>query len=60
MKIDIAIKVLKQYNQWRRGEDNDVPMLQPFTIGTALDTVIQYYEKSKSKKAKEAGNANAS
>ncbi len=41
--IDDAIKLLKNYNQWRRGADG-IDMPSPKKIGEAIDEIIEYYE----------------
>ena len=43
MKIEEAIAILKQHNEWRRGAD--IPMTDPKVIGEAIDCVVNYYEK---------------
>ena len=46
MKLTKAIKILKEYNEWRRGSDvKEMP--DPKTIGIAIDVVINEYETKK-------------
>lgn len=42
MTITEAIKLLREYNRWRRGAD--IPMPKPDQIGRALDVVCDYAE----------------
>ena len=49
MTINDAIRVLKEYQVWRRydGPIEDTPVMpQPKIIGEALDTVIEHYENT--------------
>ena len=46
MKLKKAIKILKEYNQWRRGSEI-IEMPDPKTIGIAIDVVINEYETNK-------------
>ena len=39
------VKVLRQYNIWRRGTDESVPMLEPVVIGKAIDAVCDEVER---------------
>ena len=39
---DLAI--LKQYNAWRRGEDDSIEMPDPTDIGKAIDVAIRVLE----------------
>jgi hypothetical protein len=39
------VKVLRQYNIWRRGTDESVPMLAPVEIGKAIDAVCDEVER---------------
>ncbi len=43
MSLKEAIEILKQYNNWRLGDDSD--MLDPKLISEAIELVIQEYEK---------------
>jgi len=38
MTRDEAIRILKNYNRWRRGAE--IPQPPPFEIGIAIDTAI--------------------
>ena len=42
MTIKQATKELKRYNKWRRGADIKMP--EPWIIGKALDTVVEWVE----------------
>lgn len=44
MKIETAIKTLKQHNAWRRGEVNSATIECPTKLGIAIDTIINHYE----------------
>ena len=39
MKLTKAIKIVEEHNAWRRGDD-DLILIDPKTIGKAIDTVI--------------------
>lgn len=41
MNTTEAIKILKQHNKWRRGEDDAIAMGNPGEIGEAIDAVIE-------------------
>lgn len=43
MTLEEAIKILKEYNEWRRGAETE--MLHPKTIGEAIDVVLEELEK---------------
>jgi len=43
MKLEEAIKILKEHNIWRRGAE-DVKMTNPKELGIAIDTVVSNYE----------------
>ena len=43
MTTEEAIKILKEYNEWRRGAE--IPMPEPKIIGEAIDTVIKFCEE---------------
>ena len=48
MKLDEAIKVLSQHNEWRRGNESE--MQTPELIGKAIDIVVNdYCEKNGNK-----------
>lgn len=38
------LKTLRQYNIWRRGTDESVPMIAPAVIGEAIDAMIAEVE----------------
>ena len=42
MTIKQATKELKRYNKWRRGAD--IKVAEPWIIGKALDTVVEWVE----------------
>lgn len=42
MKIEDAIAILKQHNEWRRGAD--ISMTDPKILGEAIDTVIEHFD----------------
>ena len=44
MNIDEAIKIIEEYNKWRRGAGTE--MLDPKKIGEALDTVVCFYKSN--------------
>jgi hypothetical protein len=47
MNIDEAIKYLRQYQSWRRGEDErtmEEAGIDPTKIGEALDAVFSYFD----------------
>ena len=44
MKIDKAIKILKNYNEWRVGEILD-RLYPPKEITKAINTIIEYHER---------------
>jgi len=44
MKLNEAIKILKEYNEWRRGSEI-IEMPNPKKIGIAIDVVIKKLEK---------------
>ena len=46
MKIDKAIKILKNYNEWRVGEILDM-IYTPKKITEAINTIIEYHSKTK-------------
>ena len=35
-----AVEILQQHNDWRRGTDEDLPMLEPALIGRAIDAAV--------------------
>lgn len=39
------VEILRQYNVWRRGTDESVPMIAPAVIGTAIDLTIAEVER---------------
>jgi hypothetical protein len=44
MEIKKAIKILKNHNKWRRGDDT-INMTDPTLLGIALDTVIEFVDE---------------
>jgi len=44
MDLKKAIEILKHFNQWRRGEIDDLDYL-PKEIGDAIDAVVKHYEQ---------------
>jgi hypothetical protein len=44
MEIKEAIQVLKDHNEWRRGEDETLQMTDPKKLGIAIDTVVNEFE----------------
>ena len=42
MNIEEAIKILKSHNEWRR--DGEGEMVNPTTLGIAIDLIIEHYE----------------
>lgn len=47
MSINEALEHLKYYQRWRRSTDCEQP--SPYTIGIALDTLIEYVETNETK-----------
>lgn len=43
MTIKQATKELKRYNKWRRGAE--IKVAEPWIIGIAIDTVVEWVEK---------------
>lgn len=43
MTIAEAIKILREYNEWRRGDDSE--MIDPAIIGKAIDMVCDYADE---------------
>ena len=48
MKINQAIEILKAHNIWRRGADTEITDV--INYGIAIDTVVEYFERTKIKK----------
>ena len=47
MDIQDAVKILKQHNEWRRGNtENDEMIVSAKTIGIAIDTMIEHFENN--------------
>jgi hypothetical protein len=44
MSIEIAIEILKEFNEWRNGKE--IAMIPPKIITQAINTVIKHYEQS--------------
>lgn len=42
-----AAEVLRKFNAWRRGDDDDSTMLRPKVIGEAIDVAIAELEKTR-------------
>ncbi|MBD3216591.1 MAG: hypothetical protein GF311_28510 [Candidatus Lokiarchaeota archaeon] len=45
-KVEEIIKKLKEYNSWRRGEDDTLEMPNPTEIGKIIDEVISILKKN--------------
>lgn len=39
-----AAAILEEHNRWRRGEE--IPMLDPKTIGEAIDAAVEFIKKT--------------
>ena len=50
MKTEQAIQVLRDFNLWRRREDENVEQPDPYTIGEAIDDVLMAVEKSEAER----------
>ena len=37
-----TIKILNDYNKWRRGGDDEALMPEPFDIGLAIDAAVKF------------------
>lgn len=48
MKIKDVLEIFKTYNKWRRGAE--IPMPEPQKIGQAIDSAIEYMEKTMDEK----------
>ena len=44
MTTQQAITILRQHNQWRRGDDEDIEMQDPKDIGEAIDVAVAIME----------------
>ena len=44
MTTQQAITILRQHNQWRRGDDEDIEMQEPKDIGEAIDVAVSVME----------------
>jgi len=44
MTLKKVIKISKHHNKWRRGDEN-LKMINPKTLGDAIDEAIRYLEK---------------
>lgn len=42
MTLPEAIEILKLHNEWRRGGDGE--MVNPTTLGIAIDLIIEHYK----------------
>jgi hypothetical protein len=49
MKTEQAIQILRDYNLWRRGND-EMEQPDPWRIGEAIDDVLMAVEKSKAER----------
>lgn len=47
MSIEIAIKIISKFNEWRTG--GQFPMLNPKLVTLAIDEVIKHYENTTKK-----------
>ena len=45
MTLPEAIKILKEHNEWRRGDDSE--MINPTTLGIAIDLIVKHLEAEK-------------
>ena len=47
MKLEEAIKVLENHNEWRRNNDipNSIVMVDPKELGIAIDIVVSEFKK---------------
>ena len=48
MTIEEAIEILKHHNEWRRGANLELKMVNPTELGIAIDIVIANYERKDS------------
>ena len=46
MTLQEAIKILKEHNLWRRGDDSE--MINPTTLGIAIDLIVSECESKSS------------
>lgn len=47
MNTEDAVKILKQHNEWRRGNtENDEMVVSAKTIGIAIDTLTEHFENN--------------
>lgn len=44
MKITEAVEIIKEYNEWRRGDIKDL-RYSPKTIGIAIDKLISFIDE---------------
>lgn len=44
MKLNVAMSILKQHNEWRRGSD-DIAMANAKELGKAIDLIVSFAEK---------------
>jgi len=51
MNKELVIKIMKQYNSWRRGEIEDY-IYEPKEVGIAIDTLIKIVEDGNNKEIK--------
>lgn len=45
MTIAEAIEILRRHNAWRRDDTGQIEILEPATVGIAIDTVCDYCEQ---------------
>ena len=46
MTLPEAVKILKDHNAWRRGDDSE--MINPTTLGIAIYLIIEHFESKTS------------
>lgn len=47
MTLPEAIEILKEHNEWRRGANLDIKMVDPTALGIAIDLIIKHLEAEK-------------
>ncbi len=51
MNKELVIKIMKQYNSWRRGKIDEFEY-SPKEVGVAIDYIIKYLEDDNNKEIK--------